>query len=301
MLELRHDNPIASLAPQVGQVIQCLKDEHEAEVLDFLSAHPLLTFVMMGWIKDNGLVSQLNRGNFYATRNGRGELDGVALIGHVTLLETRSEASLASFAKLARSCPSSFVVMGEEERIDRFMEFYAPQAPQPYRICRELLFEKRSREHCETLVPSLRRATLEEVELVVPVHAQMSFEESGVNPLKVDPLGFRERCARRIQQGRVWVCIEDQRLLFKADVVSDLAEVNYLEGVYVRPEGRGRGLGTACMRQLTNSLLTRTKSVCLLTREAEIAAQSCYVKAGYKLREHYKNVFLDQNSNEAEN
>jgi len=301
MLELRNDNSIASLAPQVGQSIQSLKDEHEAEVLDFLSAHPMLTFVMMGWINDNGLVSQLNRGNFYATRNGRGELDGVALIGHVTLLETKSDDSLSSFAKLARNCPSSFVVMGEEERIDRFMQFYAPEAPQSYRVGRELLFERRSRVHCESSVPSLRRATLEELDLVVPVHAQMAFEESGVNPLEVDPLSFRDRCARRIHQGRVWVCIENQRLVFKADVVSDLAEVNYLEGVYVRPEDRGKGLGTACMRHVTNLLLSRTKSVCLLTREEEKAAQSCYVKAGYKLRDCYKTVFLDQNSNDSEN
>src|SRR2546425_2430919 len=118
MLELRNDKPIASLAPQVAQAIQPLRGEHEAEVLDFLSAHPLLTFVMTGWIKDNGLVSELNRGTFYASRNGRGELDGVALIGHVTLVETNSGASMSRFAELTRNCPSSFVVMGEERRID---------------------------------------------------------------------------------------------------------------------------------------------------------------------------------------
>ena len=301
MLELRNDKPIASLAPQVAQAIQPLRGEHEAEVLDFLSAHPLLTFVMTGWIKDNGLVSELNRGTFYASRNGRGELDGVALIGHVTLVETNSEASMSRFAELTRNCPSSFVVMGEERRIDQFMKYFNPDKLRSNQGCRELLFEQRSREHCEAPVSSLRRATLDEVNLVAPVHAQMAFEESGVNPLEVDAEGFLNRCARRIQQGRVWVCIENGQLLFKADVVSDLAEVNYLEGIFVRPEDRGKGLGSACLRQLTNLLLARTKSVCLLTKEEATAAQSCYLKAGYKVREHYKTLFLEQNSNEAEN
>ncbi len=196
MLELRNDKPIASLAPQVAQDIRPLRGEHEAEVLDFLSAHPLLTFVMTGWIKDNGLVSELNRGTFYASRNGRGELDGVALIGHVTLVETNSEASMSRFAELTRNCPSSFVVMGEERRIDQFMKYLNPDKPRSNQGCRELLFEQRSREHCETPMPSLRRATLDEVNLVAPVHAQMAFEESGVNPLEVDapwkstPRGF---------------------------------------------------------------------------------------------------------------
>src|SRR6266849_4505744 len=108
MLQLRRDNLIAPLAPEVAQAVRPLRGEHEAEVLDFLSAHPLLTFVMTGWIKDNGLVSPLNRGNFYASRNDRGELDGVALIGHVTLFETKSESALAEFARLTNACSSAF-------------------------------------------------------------------------------------------------------------------------------------------------------------------------------------------------
>src|SRR5713226_5719413 len=100
MLQLRNDKPTVPLAPELTPSVEPLKGEHEAEVLDFLSAHPLLTFVMTGWIRDNGLVSQLNRGTFYGSRNQRGELDGVALIGHVTLFETKSESALAEFARL---------------------------------------------------------------------------------------------------------------------------------------------------------------------------------------------------------
>src|SRR6266508_2413845 len=122
----------------------------------------------------------------------------------------------------------------------------------------------------------------------------MAVEETGVNPLEVDPTGFRERCARRIQQGRVWVCVKDKHLLFKADVISDLTEVNYLEGIYVSPENRGQGFGTRCVKQLTNILLTQTKSVCLLTKEEKSAAQACYRSAGYKLREHYETLFLER-------
>ncbi len=301
MLELRNDNPpTAPLAPELAQSVQPLKGEHEAEVLDFLSAHPLLTFVMTGWIKDNGLVSQLNRGTFYGSRNQRGELDGVALIGHVTLFETTSESALAAFAKLTNACSSAFVVMGETHRVNSFLEYF-PKDRRPRQVCREELFEQRSKERVEDVVGCLRRATPEEVDLVVPVHAAMTLEETGVNPLETDPAGFRERCARRIQQGRVWVCVKDGRLLFKADVISDLPEVNYLEGIYVIPERRGQGFGTRCLKQLTNTLLTHTKSVCLLTKEEKSAAQACYRSAGYKLREHYETMFLEQESDQLTN
>lgn len=301
MLELTKENPRRPLAPSESRPIQLLKGEHEVEVLDFLSAYPLLTFIMTGWIKDNGLVSPLNRGNFYASRNDRGELAGVALIGHITMFEANSSDVIAAFAGLTQNCRSAFAVLGEKQRVNQFMSYYPQEAPQPRLVCRELLFEQRSRQPLEGLVPCLRRATTEELDLVVPIHAQMFLEATGANPLERDPSGFRQRCARRIQQGRVWVCIENGRLLFKADVISDLAEVNYLEGVYVNPESRGKGFGTSCVRQLSNVLLTHTRSVCLLSKEERPAAHGCFLKAGYKLREYYETVFLQQNSDETEN
>src|SRR5947207_1023052 len=73
----------------------------EAEVLEFLSARPIHTVYLATLIRDNGLVSPDNRGSFYSYRNTLGELEGVALIGHATMIETRSETALAEFATLA--------------------------------------------------------------------------------------------------------------------------------------------------------------------------------------------------------
>src|SRR2546426_9147613 len=98
MLQITKEALSVPLTPLDSLPIQSLKNEHEAEVLDFLASHPLRTFVISGWIKDNGVVSHLNRGTFHGCRNGRGELEGVALIGHITLFETNSEAALAAFA-----------------------------------------------------------------------------------------------------------------------------------------------------------------------------------------------------------
>src|SRR5207247_10141889 len=89
MMQLTHDNPTTNRAPWAAQRVQPLSDEHKAETLDFLSVRPLHTFVMTGWVNDNGLVSPLNRGGFYGYRNPQGSLEGVALIGHTTLFETK--------------------------------------------------------------------------------------------------------------------------------------------------------------------------------------------------------------------
>src|SRR2546423_14541052 len=83
--------------------VQALTNGQEDEVLAFLSARPLHTVFMAGMIRDNGLESPFNRGTFYAYRNEAGKLEGVALVGHATLIEARSEAALQAFAKEAQN------------------------------------------------------------------------------------------------------------------------------------------------------------------------------------------------------
>src|SRR5258708_30961709 len=102
MLQLvEHQTP--HLAGDVAaQMIRPLTNAEKAETVNFLSRRPMQTFLMSGWINDNGIENTLNRGRFYGSRNVRGQLDGVALIGHVTLFETRTQPALPAFAGLAQ-------------------------------------------------------------------------------------------------------------------------------------------------------------------------------------------------------
>jgi predicted GNAT family acetyltransferase len=161
------------------------------------------------------------------------------------------------------------------------------------RLCRELLMEQRCPVEVHEAV-NMRRATLADIDLILPVHAEMAFEESGVNPMVKDPIGFRQRIEQRIEQGRIWVWTEQDRLIFKADVISDTPEAIYLEGIYVAPEERGQGSGVRFISQLSRTLLAGTRSLCVLVNEANEAAQACYQKAGYKVRDYYDTVFLQQ-------
>lgn len=264
----------------------------EAEVLSFLAARPIHTVTIASFIRDNGLVSPLNRGGFYGCRDGEGQLVGVALIGHATLVETESDAALAAFARVARDCPRAHVMMGESDKIGRFWEHYAEDGRSPRLICRELLMEQRWPIQVREAVPGLRRGTSEDLDQVMAVQAEMAFAESGVNPLEADPEGFRRRCLRRIEQGRVWVLTEEDRLIFKADIVSETPEVKYVEGVWVAPGRRGRGYGLRCLSQLSRELLARSGAVTLLVNEKAPEAVAFYRRAGYKLRSYYDTIFL---------
>jgi predicted GNAT family acetyltransferase len=295
LIEQTATAPWMSLANATRSLtIEPLGSEGEQEVLAFLSFRPLHTMVMASYIRDNGLVSPLNRGTFYACRDEKGSLEGVALIGHATLIEAHTDEALAAFAREAQRCESAHMIMGEQDKIEQFWSYYAEAGQTPRLICRELMFEQSWPVEVGEDVPGLRLATLGDLDLVAPVQAQMAFEESGVNPLDKDPEGFRRRCARRIEQGRVWVWVEDGRLIFKADIVAETPEVNYLEGVWVNPAERGKGHGLRCVLQLTRTLLQQCDAVSLFANEQNRSAVAFYTKAGFKQRSCYDTIFLTQ-------
>lgn len=269
---------------------------HETEVLAFLAKRPLHTVFMAGLILENGLSNPLNRGDFYACRDAAGHLEGIALIGHATLIEAHSNAALEAFAHLAQNNPRAHLIRGEQEMIERFFDYYTPDGYSSRLVCREQLLEQQQPVTAHEAIKDLRRATLGDIEQVMAVNAAMIYEECSVNPLQTDLAGFRQRTARRIEQGRIWVWIDDGRLIFKTDIMSDTPAVIYLEGVYVNPEERGKGYGLRCFSQLCRNLLQRTKAICLLVNEQNRAALNFYQQAGYTLRGYYDTVYLRRES-----
>src|SRR5919206_1327714 len=102
------------------------ESDREMEVLDFLAERPAPTVVMRGLIRDNGFESPFNRGTFYACRDRRGRLEGVALVGHATFVEARTEGALRAFAELAQGERAAHMILGEQEMIRGFWGHYAP-------------------------------------------------------------------------------------------------------------------------------------------------------------------------------
>jgi predicted GNAT family acetyltransferase len=271
-----------------------LTNEAAAEVLSFLAERPLHTVTMTGFIRDNGLVSPANRGSFYGVRNAAGKLEGVALIGHATLMETRTERAVSALADVAQRCTSTHMILGEQERVAEFWSYYQAGGQQMRLACREALFELRHEIEIEQHVPGLRLATTAELDLIVPIQAKMAEAESGIDPLDSDAEGFRGRCLRRIEQGRSWVLVENGELLFKADIIADTEEVTYLEGIWSHERVRGTRVAVNCMAQLANDLLRRTKAISLLVDERNMRAQMFYRKCGFRFLTTYDTIFLEQ-------
>ena len=272
--------------------IRELTRHDETEVLQFLADRPIHTVYMAGLIHDNGLISPRNRGSFYGARNRTGHLEGVALIGHATLVEVHTENALTAFARVARNCQNTSLIRGEQKATVTFWRYFAEEDQSPRLVCSEHLFEIKDEVIVESRNDRLRLATIADLESVLSVNAAMAFEEGGSNPLQTDPNGFRARTIQRIEKGRVWVWVEDRRLIFKADVVSRTPDAAYLEGIYVNPEERGKGYGFQCLTQLCSTLQQNSRSICLTVNERNKAAVALYTKTGFQQQSNYETIYL---------
>lgn len=280
-------------APQSSPVyVKRLANNEQSEVLQFLSQRAIHTVSMISLIQDNGMVHPFNRGTFYGCRDTNGQLEGVALVGHATLMETVSDRALALLAQVAQQCSTTHMIMGEKERVADFWSYYASAGRRHRLACREWLFELNRPAASLGVAPGLRPATANELNLVMPVQAELAFAESGVNPMEVDPKGFRARCLRRIEQERTWVVVEDDRLIFKADIISKTSPVVYLEGIWARDERRNSGDAVRFMNELAHKVMEDTKSICLLVNETNERAQNFYRKCGFRFRATYETIFL---------
>ena len=292
---MRHESatPFAEVSePWQSTSIRELTRSDESEVLQFLGARPIHTIFMAGLIHDNGLISPRNRGSFYGARNRRGQLEGVALIGHATFVEVHAEHALTAFARVARNCQNTSLIRGERQATDTFWRYFAEQDESPRLVCSEHLFEIKDEVVVESRNDKLRVATMSDLESVISINAAMALEEGGSNPLQTDPTGFRARTIQRTEKGRVWVWVEDHRLIFKADIVSQTPDAIYLEGIYVNPEERGKGYGFQCLTQLCSLLQQSSQSICLTVNERNKPAVALYTKAGFRQHSNYETIYL---------
>src|SRR5438067_13415015 len=101
-------------------ISQLLDEADTDDVLRFLAGRPLNGLFLRGHIEDNGFDSRLNRGNFFGVRNPAGALEAVGLIGHATMFEATTDASLAALASVAQQHDAMHMLLGPHDDVQEF-------------------------------------------------------------------------------------------------------------------------------------------------------------------------------------
>jgi uncharacterized protein len=132
--------------------------------------------------------------------------------------------------------------------------------------------------------PAVRRVRPDELDVLLPACIAMFTEEVGISPTAGDGgATYRARVAEMIGAGRAFARIEDGRVLFKAEVGSATDQACQLQGVWVDPELRGRGLASPGMAAVVEACLRDVApTVSLYVNDYNTAARAAYRRVGFR-------------------
>ena len=131
--------------------------------------------------------------------------------------------------------------------------------------------------------PRLRAAVMDDIDVLFPACVAMFTEELGISPLVPDGgAAYRRRVATLIQQGRALVVIEDDQVLFKAEVGVVAQDVAQIQGVWVPPERRRRGLASRGMAAVVRLTAPIVSVVSLYVNSYNTGAVRAYEAAGFR-------------------
>lgn len=127
----------------------------------------------------------------------------------------------------------------------------------------------------------VRRATHDEVDLVLPAAEHMFTHEIGYRPYTGSIAFYRDSIRRLIAQGRTYVVLDRGRVIFKADIGSVALGACQVQGVWLSPELRGRGLAAGYMASVVEQAMAdHAPFVTLYVNDFNIAAMATYERIG---------------------
>jgi ribosomal protein S18 acetylase RimI-like enzyme len=229
-------------------------------------------------------------------RRGLGRFAGVRESGRLTALlhlganVVPSGPGCGAFADLvAKSEPR--MVVGEEGAVTELWDLVRDSFPEP--------LDDRPGQPVYVLerppaagASALRRATLDDLDLLVVASAEAYREEAGVDAYARDPSLFEWRTRAQIEEGRSWLWCEDGRIHFKAEASAWTPQAVQLQQVWVDPELRGRGYGKRGLADLCRLLLETTPAVCLFVRPENAPAIALYEGIGMRRTITYRSLIF---------
>lgn len=140
----------------------------------------------------------------------------------------------------------------------------------------------------------VRRVTIDELDVYLTAAVAMFIEEVGVDPRAGDGgRGYRRRIAGLIAAGRAWARFEDGRVIFKAEVGSMSTSVGQIQGVWVHPLFRGRGLGTSGTATVAAAVVDSGRTASLYVNSFNVPARRAYERVGFERVATFSTVLLD--------
>lgn len=136
----------------------------------------------------------------------------------------------------------------------------------------------------------VRRMVAADFDAYFAAAVAMYTEELDEDPLESNPYGYRRYVQSLIDHGRAFGIVEDGEVIFKADVGAVGHGVAQVQGVWVAPRLRGRGMAAPAMAAVTNQIVRAGRTASLYVNDFNAPALATYRRCGYTQRGEFTTI-----------
>lgn len=260
-----------------------------------LDQDPVASCMVAARVADHGIDPRSIGGELWTRRGGGGVEESLCYAGANLIPLRGAPADLAAFADKAlsaiRRCSS---LVGRAELVlpmwQRLSRTWGPardeRESQP-------LMALHTMPTCG-VDPEVRQVRPDELDAYLVAAVDMFIGEVGVDPRLGDGgRGYRSRVANLIAAGRAWARFERGEVVFKAEVGSRSPTVGQIQGVWVHPEWRGRGLGSGGTAMLAGVIVGTGRIASLYVNDFNLVARATYERVGFSQVGTFATVLLD--------
>jgi len=278
------------LRPVVGQRISVVRDV--TAVNRVLAADPVGSCMVAARVADHGVDPLAIGGELWTRRRAD---DSLCYAG-ANLIPLRGQrADLVAFADRALSTPRrcSSLVGRADLVLPMWERLQHGWGPARDIRDRQPLLALSSRPRC-AVDPGVRRVRVDELDAYLVAAVDMFIGEVGIDPRVGDGgRGYRRRVASLIAAGRAFARFEQGRVVFKAEIGSQSPAVGQIQGVWVHPEWRGHGVGTAGTAAVSAAVVQTGRIASLYVNGYNTVARAAYARVGFSEVGNFATVLLD--------
>lgn len=142
--------------------------------------------------------------------------------------------------------------------------------------------------------PCVRQVRRDELDAYSAATAAEIIVEFGIDPRSGERAkNFYRRLAGLIEAGRAWARFERGEVVFKAELGTRSASVGLLQGAWVHPDWRGRGLAAPGTATVVAAIVATGRTACGYVNHSNVAARAAYARVGFAQIGSIASIMLD--------
>ncbi|MEO7125260.1 MAG: GNAT family N-acetyltransferase [Nakamurella sp.] len=263
-----------------ASIVRPLGPKSAARVAAALDRDPVGTCMVAARFEIAGMDRDRLGGTFWGSA---GEGGGLCFAGPNVIPLSDDRDGLWAIADALRAHGKRFAsIMGRAEQVqplwDRIGPWWGPareiRDDQPLLVCSD----------APVIRPDLRVEVVREhqIDQYFPAAVAMFTEEVGVDPTTGDGgHSYRARVLELVAAGRAFAVFDGSTVIYKAEVGSLTRRVALIQGVWVHPEWRGKGLAAPATAAVVRSIQAWGRLPSLYVNAYNIAGRATYARVGF--------------------